>query len=282
MNVFDYRLPSPALREYVRLYQIIGFSFGPEVVIPVKPYWPRPENCLTFYPRGGDTVQGLTGAGAKIINRSVIVGQHSYLLNRQVGTDFILFQVVLQPGALFRLTGIPVHELTNKFVDAEAIFSTALCHVNERLSGTDNHLEMIGIVEEFLSYQLQRRRMIQSRFCSLPIDKVSHYLLQNPTRFSLDWLADQACLSTKQFYNLFVQRMGISPKLYARIARFDQTVKLKNAQPQKDWLSIALEYGYHDYQHLVRDYKEFTRLTPTEFAQRESHAPERAFGNAET
>jgi AraC-like DNA-binding protein len=143
-------------------------------------------------------------------------------------------------------------------------------------------MEMIGIVEDFLHYQLRRRRMVQSKYGISPIDKVSQLLLHNPTRFSLDWLADQACLSTKQFYNLFVQRMGISPKLYARIARFDQTVKRKNAQPAYDWLSIALEYGYYDYQHLVRDYKEFTKLTPTEFCQRESNAPERTFGNAET
>ncbi len=282
MNVFDYRLPSPALQEYVRLYQIIGFSFGPELVIPVKPYWPRPENCLTFYPRGGDTVYHPTGDGRDIPARSSIMGQHSYLINRQVGYDFVLFQIVLQPGALFRLTGIPVHKLTNQFVDAEAVFSSEIRLVNERLSSTDNHLEMVGIVEDFLHYQLRQRRMMQSRYCSLPIDKVSQFLLQNPTRFSLDWLANQACLSTKQFYNLFMQRVGISPKLYARIARFDQSVKLKNAQPHKDWLTIALELGYYDYQHLVRDYREFTRLTPTEFSQRESHAPERTFGNAET
>ena len=281
MNVFDYRPPSPELREYVRQYQIIGFSFAPTVVIPIKPYWPRPENCLAFYPRGGDIIERLNGVAEKWQPRSALLGQHSYLLNRQVSNDFILFQIVLQPGALFRLTGIPIHELTNKFVDAETIFSTEICQVNERLSSTDNHLEMVSIVEDFLHYQIRRRRMIQSRYCSLPIDKVSQFMLQNPARFSLDWLADQACLSTKQFYNLFVQRMGVSPKLYARIARFDQTVKLKNAQPHKDWLSIALEYSYYDYQHLVRDYKEFTRLTPTEFSQKESSAPERAFGNAE-
>ena len=282
MNIFDYRPPSPALREYVRQYQIIGFAFCPEVVIPVKPYWPRPENCLAFYPRGGDIIEREDGIAEKWQSRSAIVGQHSYLMNRQIGNEFILFQIVFQPGGLFRLTGVPSYELTNRFVDAEAVFSTEIRLVNERLSSSDNHLEMIDIVEDFLMYLVRRRRVNYWRNTILPIDKVSHFLLQNPTRFSLDWLADQACLSTKQFYNLFVQRMGISPKLYARIARFDQTVKLKNAQPQKDWLSIALEYGYYDYQHLVRDYKEFTKLTPTEFSQKESHAPERSFGNAET
>jgi AraC-like DNA-binding protein len=282
MNVFDYRLPSPALREYVRLYQIIGLSFGAGAVIPVKPYWPRPENCLAFYPREASLIERSNGVMEEWKPRSTLIGQPTCITNRQVGANFVLFQIVFQPGALYRLTGIPAHALTNQFVDAEAIFSPEIGLVNERLSSTDNHLEMIAIVEDFLYYLVRKQPGRYARYGHLPIDKVGQFLLQNPTRFSLDWLADQACLSTKQFYNLFVQRMGISPKHYARIARFDQTVKLKNAQPHKDWLSIALDLNYHDYQHLVRDYNEFTHLTPTQFAQKESHAPERAFGNAET
>ena len=281
MNVFDYRPPSPALREYVRLYQIVGFSFAPTVAAPVKPYWPRPENYLAFHPRNPIAVEQTNGIIETWKPRSLLIGQPTWITNRWCPHDFMLFQVVFQPGALFRLTGIPSHELADTYVDAEAVFAPEINLVNERLSSTDNHLEMIDIVEDFLYYLVRRQSNKSYRMSCLPIDKVGQFLLQNPASFSLDWLADQACLSTKQFYNLFVQRMGISPKLYARIARFDQTVKLKNAQPQKDWLSIALELGYYDYQHLVRDYREFTRLTPTEFAQKESHAPERTFGNAE-
>ncbi|MBD2755273.1 helix-turn-helix domain-containing protein [Spirosoma validum] len=296
MNIFDYRLPSPALQDYVRQYQIVGLSFAPSVVVPIKPYWPRPENCLGFYPRGGDVVERPNGTAQKWPTRSVVVGQQTSLVNRQPPNEFVYFQVVFQPGALSRLTGIPAHELTNVLEDGEAIFSPEIRLVNERLSSTDDHLEMIDIVERFLYYLIRKQLPHSFRTDRQSIDKVGQYLLQNPSRFglarpgqawpgpggaSLDWLAEQACLSPKQFYNLFTQRMGISPKLYARIARFDQSVKLKNAQPTKDWLSIALELGYHDYQHLVRDYKEFTHLTPTLFNQRESHAPERSFGKAE-
>ena len=98
---------------------------------------------------------------------------------------------------------------------------------------------------------------------------------------SLDWLANQACLSQRQFYRQFVERHGISPKLYARIARFENAMKLKNATPQQDWLSIALELGYYDYQHLVRDFKEFTTLSPNEFLLADSQSPERKFGAIE-
>ncbi|MBD2705363.1 AraC family transcriptional regulator [Spirosoma sp. BT702] len=291
MIIFDYRPPSPALREYVRQYQIVGLAFQPEIAVPVKPYWPRPENCLSFYPRGGDSIEPLNGLPLQN-PRSTLNGQHSGLIFRQPPHEFVLFQVVFQPGALFRLTGLPSCELTNTFVDAEALLPAEIRLVNERLNGTDNHLEMIQIVEAFLSYLIRRQDIHYVRNHVLPIDKVSQFLLNstariNPSRFSrdwpgLDWLANQACLSTKQFYNLFLQRTGVSPKLYARIIRFDQTIKLKNACPQKDWLTIALEMGYYDYQHMVRDFKEFTSLTPTDFILKEDRAPERSFGNAET
>ncbi len=86
----------------------------------------------------------------------------------------------------------------------------------------------------------------------------------------------------RQFERKFNEHMGVSPKLYARIIRFDYVFRLKNRHPEKDWLSIALECGYHDYQHLAKEYKEFTGCTPTEFFALDQKAPERFFGDVET
>jgi AraC-like DNA-binding protein len=282
MIVFDFRRPSPSLGEYIRQHQIVGVSFDKTIPSPVKPYWPRPQNCLAFFPRDAQQVAFPDSATPKKTFRSDLIGQPTIVTNRHVDHDFIVFQVVFQPGALFRLTGIPANELANQFIDAEAVFSPEITMVNERLSSTDDHLQMIEIVEAFLHSLIRRKGKHRSRFDLLPVDKVSLLLLQNPSRFSLDWLADQACLSPRQFYNQFVERMGINPKLYSRIARFDQTMKLKSTQPHKDWLNIAIEMGYYDYQHMARDFKEFTQLSPLEFFHAEEDAPERAFGNSET
>lgn len=278
MAIYDYRLPSPALREYVRLLQIVGCEFSSSMdILPVKPYWPRAENCLSFFPKDHEKVE--YGFDGKLIEstRSRLYGQHSIATNRHVGRDFMVFQVQFQPGALFRLTGIPVQELTNKFVDAEAVFSKEIRLVNERLSYTRHYTEMIEIVEDFLLHLIKRAKKAER-----PIDKISRMMLQNPSGISLDWLADQACLCQRQFYRQFVEREGISPKLYARIARFENIMKLKNANPTKDWFTIAVDLGYYDYQHLVRDFKEFTNLTPNAFLQYEYKTPERTFGKVET
>ena len=106
-------------------------------------------------------------------------------------------------------------------------------------------------------------------------------MLENVNQYSLDWLAKEACLSAKQFERNFNDRIGINPKYFARIIRFDKVFRMKNAFPNKDWLSIALDCGYYDYQHLVRDYKEFTGMTPANFYMQDTQSPERKFGIVE-
>lgn len=275
-----YFQPSPDLREYVRLLQLVHLQFSPTDVLPFKPYWPRPENCLAFTPRDNEIIEEFDGKNRIIKPRAAIIGQPTCVTNRHVGRHCLIFQVVFQTGALFRLTGIPSHEICNQIIDAEAIFSKEINLVNERLSSTDNYDEMTMIIENFLRYLIKRKGVHSSKDLLL-IDKVSH-LMFNSSNHSMDILADKACLSVRQFNRIFLERTGVSPKVFSRLVRFDKAVLLKNANPDKDWLSIALETDYYDYQHLVRDYKDFTKLTPNGFFEAETKAPERTFGVKET
>jgi AraC-like DNA-binding protein len=140
---------------------------------------------------------------------------------------------------------------------------------------------MTAIVEAFLLELVLRRRHEL-----LPIDK-ANYLLLNSARFrqlappTVEQLASAACLSVKQYYRKSIERLGVGPKLFGRITRFDYAIKLRNASTSPDWLSVALAAGYHDYQHLVRDFQQFTARTPPAFAQQENQAPERTFGLVE-
>jgi AraC-like DNA-binding protein len=247
------------------------------VDIPFKPYPPRPETCLSFYPRDTEVVE-YTHGGKTISNcRAALFGKHSVVTNRYVGRDFMLVQVVFQPNGLYRLTGIPAFEFTNTYLDAETIFDKEIRAVNERLSSAADFREMLRIVEVYLT-----QLAAQSRKEFHPIDAVSSLMLNAPEKISLDWLAKESFLSPKQFERKFVERVGINPKYFARIIRFDRAFRLKNAQPHRDWFGIAIECGYYDYQHLVKDYKEFTNFSPNAFYLQEAKAPERHFGIRET
>jgi AraC-like DNA-binding protein len=267
-------LPSPALQEYIKCYHIRHFLFSDVTSIPFKPYAARPEQTLAFYPRGRERVE--YAASNKIIERpqSTIIGQYSERTNRHLeGLEFLTFIINFQPGALYRITGIPFHELTNTFIDGEAVFSKEIRQVNERLNSTDDYQEMIEIVEKFLMglvHDIKRDRH--------PIDSVTNYLLEHPHNTSLLDLSRKSFLCTRQFERKFKERMGINPKTFIRIARLNKAFRLKYHHPLQDWLSIALICGYHDYQHLVKDFQVFAGVTPAAYYLEDTKSPERLFG----
>lgn len=192
---------------------------------------------------------------------------------RRPGNDFLLIMVIFQPGVLHRLTSLPLHELTNNFIDAEILLTKEIKYVNEKLADCLLYKEMIDVVESFL-FKLVGK--INKEATS--VDVAANIILGHSATIFIDWLAKEACLSLRQFERKFKERMGISASRLISITQFDRTVKLKNAQPEMDWLSIALECGYYDYQHLTKAYKEFTGLTPTSFFSLDVKAPERIFG----
>jgi AraC-like DNA-binding protein len=270
-------LPNPALKEYVRKHQIIRFVFGANDVLPFKAYSPRPEHCLIFLLRDKQIVDYIDADQLLTHPKCTICGQHTVVTNRYVSRDFWALQIVLQPGALFRLTGIPSYELTNTFIDAEAVWGKDIQEAHEQMSNTDDVDKGILIAEAFLEKIIRN-----SKRDLLGIDRVSQLILWQNKVVSIDDLANQACLSPRQFHRKFTERMGINPKVFDRIVRFERAFRMKNAYPDLDWLTIALHTGYYDYQHLAKDYKDFTKLTPAGFYETDTKAPERIFGEKET
>lgn len=276
MVLFEFS-PSVHLAEYVRVYRVVHFVFDSKMQIPFKPYPPRPEQCLSFYPRDLERVENPRDGSAISNIKVALIGQQCEVSNRFVGRDFLLFQVVFRPGALYRLTGIPAQQLTNGYIDAGTVFSKEINEVNDKLNDTKNFKEMVAVVESFLWKQVKKQHKPHEL-----MDEVSSLLLQTDKKLSIEWLAKESCLSTRQYERKFIERMGISPRYFAKVVRFENAFRMKNKYPQLDWLTIAVHCGYHDYQHLSKDYKAFTNQSPTQFHLLDNASPERNFGEADT
>lgn len=272
--VFRYQPPSQPLRGWVRQHQIIQLRFDPSVSVPIKPYWPRPACALAFYPRDLERVSGPSTALA-IKPRAALIGQPTTMTHRQGGHDFWVYQIEFEPGALHRLLGLPLGELTDSAGDAEAVFPTSFGRLVEAIASSEDADTMIAFAEAFLLDLTAR------------VSRPAHALdwaasrLADGSAHSLDRLAHHSGLSPKQFYRGFRDRMGVSPKLFARIGRFDRLVRSRNRAPDLDWLSLAIEAGYYDHQHMARDFRELCLLSPTAFYMLERASPERNLGLVE-
>lgn len=262
-------LPSPCLGDVVRNYTVIHFQFNQNEVPPTKQRSPKPEQKIVFYIKGvvnlpdPKTNQTRTPPPVAIYNHQIDKR------NLQVTSEFLALIIFLQPGVLHRLMRFHMSDFPGVYLDAELFFGTEVRLISEQLAAAESPLSMISIVEQFL---LSKCKGLIARS---PIDAVADHILCDPTSFSLDALADQANLSKKQFYRNFIQRIGMAPKLFSRLTRFNHAYQYKLAYPATTWSSIAQEYGYTDYHHLEKEFKEFIGATPKLWINTELKAPER-------
>ena len=266
--------PATELQPLVLHYMLahVSYAEAPPVSV-VKPFPPAPEQCLYFYPRGEVRAYNHRLGAEEISPRSIVVGPQVSRVDLRFSADHLVVCVAFQPGGLHRLLGTPMEELLDFPVESELLFGPALRWVSEQLTDPGlGYNQMITLVEDFLRQQARRIRVAPR-----PIDKVLPLLLTPGPVPSLDWLADAACLSARQFERNCYERLGLGPKLFARIGRFSRAFRLKDHHPHLDWLSVALLTGYSDYKHLVRDCKAFAGVTPPSLLSADAVHPARVY-----
>ncbi|QDK82062.1 AraC family transcriptional regulator [Spirosoma sp. KCTC 42546] len=267
MVFFREYAPHPALKSFVRHYWIIHIQLDPRIPgeqLPKKPYPPSTEQCLYFYPydlphsvkAGNQNPEGATSG--------IIVGQALTRMNITINPNYLMLKVSFQPGSLFRLLGVPMNLLVDDHADLEAITGKAIKELYERLPQATDYTTMIRLVEEFLL-----KKAAQCRQPVLPIDRVAQQMLTPAAYHQLDQLAHDACLSMRQFERKFRERVGVSPKLFTRIARFRQAYKLREVDPTRSWLDIAYGCHYYDPNHLVKDFQQFAGTSPGQLFEEE-------------
>ena len=174
----------------------------------LKPCPPGPEQCLAFYPFDTEAVE-YPNNGLQVKHLPIVMyGQFSQVNNRTIGRNFLVLQIVFTPGALYRLTGIPSHELCNCYVDGEMFFSLQIRFVNEQLAAAPSYVVMLEIGTNFV-----RSLMKQQKKNKLLIDDACLQLLHNSGLLTVKDIAREACLSTKQLERRFKERLGVHPKL---------------------------------------------------------------------
>jgi transcriptional regulator GlxA family with amidase domain len=78
-------------------------------------------------------------------------------------------------------------------------------------------------------------------------------------------LAEASGLGLRQFERRVQQDFGMSPKVFARVARFQAAVDRKIAQPSSPWVDIAHDFGYHDQMHMIHDFEKLGGEAPAKF-----------------
>jgi transcriptional regulator GlxA family with amidase domain len=91
---------------------------------------------------------------------------------------------------------------------------------------------------------------------------IMHHRVQSGFRTGLSDLAHAAGLSPRQCERRFAAEVGMNPKLYDRIVRYQMALDLKLSAPHRTWIGIAHQTGYHDQMHMIKDFQRLSGATP--------------------
>jgi AraC-like DNA-binding protein len=219
-------------------------------------YPPTPQASLFFYI--DDKIKVKKDGENDFVEQgsSVIVGQQLKSVSIDIDRSHKAVRVGFHPGGLYRLLGFSMAEMIDGHYTAEEVFGNEVREVDEQLHEAGNAMEIKTIVETFLLEKAKKVKRI------LPFDLAMLELLKRNGNVPIEQIASLACVSLRQFERLSKERIGLPPKLYARIIRFSKAYRLREEHPHLTWTSIAYECGYFDQMHFIRDFKEFAGITP--------------------
>jgi AraC-like DNA-binding protein len=209
----------------------------------------------------------VTGA-SQVAPPVAVFGQQMRRCDVHLATEFLMLRVHFLPGALFRMLNVPLGEFGEDYFDGELALGSEVREVSEQLAAARSYDAMVAIIEAYLLCLVAGAKNV------LPIDRAAAHLTADPLHSPLDWLARQACLSPRHFNRKFTERVGVGPKLYGRLLRFHAAYLYKTVNPKVAWPAVALRFGYADYQHMVRDFRQFTNATPGVWLEADRASPE--------
>ncbi len=179
-----------------------------------------------------------------------------------------LMGVHFRPGRAVPVLGVPAHELADAHVDLDSVWGPAAAELRERLCAAVTPAKRFAVLEAELL-----RRLRQSRVRQGPIPVALDAFEQVDTAVKVRDLARHIGLSQRRFIEIFTAEVGMTPKLYGRVRRFQRVRQLVRTVAEPDWAAVAASCGFFDQSHLIRDFGEFSGLSPAAYRTKVSKYP---------
>jgi AraC-like DNA-binding protein len=163
-------------------------------------------------------------------------------------------------GKAYPFTGMPMNELTDYVVDGELIMSNEILNLRETLIYLKTALEKFIHTEQYLLNAFSANLNINPF-----VDYAANLIQKYPHQLTIAHLADKVGFSQKHLIKIFKEHVGITPKEFLRINRFQKVLGEIDAGHAINWAGIALESGYYDQAHFINDFREFSGFTPVQY-----------------
>lgn len=175
-----------------------------------------------------------------------------------------IFTIQFEPTGLYELLGVPMTGLTDAGIDGGSLFgSRAIADLRDALADASDLPARARIGDAFLMQCMLRRR--DDRGDRVVKEALARIVADAGCRPAGD-LARKADLSERQFRRLFERLVGMGPKRYARIVRFEAALAVMRLGRSGRLTDLAHEFNWFDQAHMDKDFRALGGTTPSGFA----------------
>jgi len=174
-----------------------------------------------------------------------------------------VFGIQFLPGGSYPFFRTPTSELENRSFALSDLWPRRAEGFREQLLEASSVREMFAVAEKRLLLQ-----MVKPMELHRAVAFARREFCRSPHRVSVGSVLGQVGLSQRRFIELFTEQVGLAPKAFCRVRRFQRTLETVHCRSSVDWVEVALSCGYYDQAHFIHDFKEFSGLTPSQYQVR--------------
>ncbi len=249
----EFHRPCERLRPFIRYYWILNTNRNLDTLT-------FPIGCpqLIFHRRCRFQIPEFMAEQA----RFSISGQVNFPTRIQSSGDIETIVVVFYPHAIGTMFNIPASTFYNQEIDGYSLGDKILDMLADDVLNAEDSIEAINLIERHLLLRLAESGIYNFKRVGVSLKQLFLY-----KAISVENMAQLACLSRKQFDRVFFKAVGMKPKEYSSVARFQKSLWLMQ-NGNNDFADIAYSCGYADQSHFIREFRRFSGTTPAELLKR--------------
>ncbi len=252
---YSYYTPEEPLSSFVKCFWLLNSSSCSEE-----------QNCNIILPTGCIELvfyYGDVNSNKRKNSKSygVVAGQRTSRTEIFPSCYSGLISAMLRPEAAGLILGDSAYYFSGSYVDAESVFGSETSTLYDKLSEAKTDSARFIFVESFLKTRIKKTGKVLNKRIVEGINQLSRI----DKNMRIDTLAEILNLSKRQMERVFLSEVGLAPKNFARVLRFQKVFAVRNRKPYVSLTELAYECGFSDQAHFINDFKSLSGFTPKEY-----------------
>jgi AraC-like DNA-binding protein len=190
-----------------------------------------------------------------------ISGQNIYSYSLHLNGNIGIAGIVFKPAALATIFNLPMFEFVEERIDLYKVFSKdILDQYIKNIKSAPGEKEKATLLEQFVLHQFHLHKPVTDF-----IDEAANIIIEKNGMLQVSELVSKSFMSRRTFERKFFQKVGLSPKYYARIRRIGYICNLIAGKKKVDWPALFYECEFYDQAHFIKDFESFTGRTPQQY-----------------